>query len=173
MVWCAKEKDIEMFWIGEKLKVSGKSKCIYLNGEIGDIGEESQHKFLILRKDYKMKFYSTMPYKTTVSWQLNFSTWSNIGLLEHLKWKHPRYKESGIKFYEEFVGESKMVYGEFQGLRVDVQKLQRKGDLSKNLSNLRNLGVHENIMGFIKAETNANIFLNFYHRSNTKILSKL
>ncbi|GJR60513.1 BONZAI 3-like protein [Tanacetum coccineum] len=79
MIRCTKEKDIEVFLKKEyegKLKLEASSKCMYINGQTGAIAEESQHNFLIVRKDCKMKFYSTKHYntKTTVSWQLDFST---------------------------------------------------------------------------------------------------
>ncbi|GKA73167.1 putative ribonuclease H-like domain-containing protein, partial [Tanacetum coccineum] len=198
MIRCTKEKDIIVFLKKEydgKLELEASSKCMYINGKTGAIAEESQHNFLIVRKDCKMKFYSTKHYntKTTVSWQLDFSTFkaffprsnqelnrapihvfhavnegafykfctnfklkevSNISLLEDLKWKRSQSIESRINLLGEFIGDSKMQFGEFQQLTVAVEKLKSKGDFWKHVSKLRNLGVHDNILGFLKAETN-------------------
>ncbi|GJU62135.1 hypothetical protein Tco_1243970 [Tanacetum coccineum] len=77
-----------------------------------------------------MKFYSTRLTRplfygnSTIQDSELFIRYEN-----HLKWKHLENKESGIELSEKSIGESKMAYGEFQGRRVAVEKLQRKGDL--------------------------------------------
>lgn len=199
MIRCTKEKDIGTYLNKEydgKLKIEASSECMYINGKTGAIAEKSPRNFLIVRKDYKIsfyKFYSTRPYKTTVSWQLDFSRFraffphsnqeldrvpvyvfhtinqdafyefctnfkvkeeSNISLLEHLKWKRPQDKVSPIILFEKFVANSNMLLGEYGGLEVAVEKLKRKGDLSKHEKNLRILGAHDNILGLLKAERN-------------------
>ena len=46
-----------------------------------------------------------------------------------------------------------MLYGKFQGVTVEVQKLKAKGDFTKHVKNFRNLGVYENILELITVET--------------------
>lgn len=77
---------------------------------------------------------------------------SNISLLEHLRWKRLQDTASPITLFEKFAANSNMLSGEYGGLEVAVEKLQRKGNLSTHVKNLRILGAHDNILPFVKAE---------------------
>lgn len=54
---------------------------------------------------------------------------------------------------QKFVGYTELPCGEFEGVKVVVEKLIKKGNLSQHVRNLRNLGVHDNILGLLKSET--------------------